>query len=75
MKQYLTNDPWCVVEDGFHPEHNEVTESLMSLGNGRLGGRGAWGAGREHAAGRAGRDVDAGGTAVVRANGSGQWLI
>ncbi|MBO0936768.1 glycoside hydrolase family 65 protein [Fibrella sp. HMF5335] len=40
MKQYLTNDPWCVVEDGFHPQYNEVTESLMSLGNGRLGGRG-----------------------------------
>ncbi len=40
MKNYLTNDPWCVVEDGFHPQYNEVTESLMSLGNGRLGGRG-----------------------------------
>ena len=40
MKHYLTNDPWCVVENGFHRDENEVTESLMSLGNGRLGGRG-----------------------------------
>lgn len=45
MKQYIIeasnrNDPWCVVEDGFHPDYNEITESLMSLGNGRMGGRG-----------------------------------
>ncbi|CCH01361.1 glycoside hydrolase family 65 central catalytic [Fibrella aestuarina BUZ 2] len=42
MKQYITNDPWCVVEDGFHPEFNEITESLMSLGNGQMGGRGSF---------------------------------
>ncbi len=42
MKQYITQDPWRIVEDGFHREHNEVTESLMSLGNGRLGGRGSF---------------------------------
>jgi maltose phosphorylase len=40
MKHYITQDPWCVVEDGFFPEHNEITESLMSIGNGRMGGRG-----------------------------------
>jgi len=28
------------VEEGFHAAHNEMTESLMSLGNGRMGQRG-----------------------------------
>ncbi|MGK0139157.1 MAG: maltose phosphorylase, partial [Algoriphagus sp.] len=40
MKNYIRHDEWCVIEEGFHPEHNEVTESLMSLGNGRMGQRG-----------------------------------
>jgi maltose phosphorylase len=40
MKQYITHDEWCIVEDGFFPEYNEITESLMSLGNGRMGQRG-----------------------------------
>ncbi|GAB2772436.1 glycoside hydrolase family 65 protein [Rhabdobacter roseus] len=40
MKNYITHDAWCIVEDGFYPEHNEITESLMSLGNGRMGHRG-----------------------------------
>lgn len=40
MKNYITLDEWCIVENGFHAEHNEITESLMSLGNGRMGGRG-----------------------------------
>ncbi|TAE30655.1 MAG: glycoside hydrolase family 65 protein [Cytophagales bacterium] len=40
MKQYIKNDPWNIVEEGFHREYNEITESLMSLGNGRMGGRG-----------------------------------
>ena len=40
MKQYITHDEWCIIENGFHPEHNEITESLMSLGNGRMGQRG-----------------------------------
>lgn len=40
MKQYITHDEWCIVEDGFYPEYNEITESLMSLGNGRMGQRG-----------------------------------
>lgn len=42
MKQYITGDPWRIIEDGFHRDENEVTESLMSLGNGRLGGRGSF---------------------------------
>ncbi|GAA4454697.1 glycoside hydrolase family 65 protein [Nibrella saemangeumensis] len=40
MKQYLKHDPWCIVEEGFHREYNEITESVMSLGNGRMGQRG-----------------------------------
>jgi maltose phosphorylase len=40
MKDYIKHDPWCVIEEGFHPEFNEITESLMSLGNGRIGQRG-----------------------------------
>ncbi|MCY7357842.1 MAG: glycoside hydrolase family 65 protein [Rudanella sp.] len=40
MKQYISKDPWNIIEEGFHREHNEITESLMSLGNGRMGGRG-----------------------------------
>ena len=40
MKHYLENNPWRIVENGFHREYNEVTESLMSLGNGRMGQRG-----------------------------------
>ena len=40
MKDYIKHDAWCIIEEGFHAEHNEITESLMSLGNGRMGGRG-----------------------------------
>jgi maltose phosphorylase len=40
MKNYLKHDPWCVIEEGFHPEFNEITESVCALGNGRMGQRG-----------------------------------
>ena len=40
MKNYIKQDEWCIIEEGFHPEWNEITESLMSLGNGRMGQRG-----------------------------------
>jgi maltose phosphorylase len=40
MKNYITKHEWCIIEDTFHPEHNEITESLCSLGNGRMGQRG-----------------------------------
>ena len=42
MKHYLQHDPWCIVETDFHRDYNEITESVMSLGNGRLGGRGSF---------------------------------
>ena len=40
MKQYIVNHPWKIIEDGFHSEYNKITESLCSLGNGKMGGRG-----------------------------------
>jgi len=40
MKNYITQDPWCIVEEGFYRDFNEITESVMSLGNGRFGQRG-----------------------------------
>ena len=39
MKQYLKYDNWKIIEDKFHPEYNRITESIMSLGNGRMGHR------------------------------------
>jgi maltose phosphorylase len=39
MKQYLTLDEWKIVEEGFDPEKNRISESLFSLGNGRMGQR------------------------------------
>ena len=39
MKDYITPHEWSIIEDGFHPEHNRITESLMSLGNGKMGQR------------------------------------
>ena len=42
MKHYITQDPWTIIEEGFHRDFNEITESLMSLGNGRMGGRGSF---------------------------------
>ena len=40
MKQYISADPWRIIETNFHRDNNEIIESLMSLGNGRMGGRG-----------------------------------
>ncbi|MDI9871062.1 MULTISPECIES: glycoside hydrolase family 65 protein [Flectobacillus] len=40
MKNYLKHDEWCIIEEGFHREYNEITESVCSLGNGRMGQRG-----------------------------------
>jgi maltose phosphorylase len=40
MKNYLLHDEWKIIEDGFHPENNRISESIFSLGNGRMGGRG-----------------------------------
>ncbi len=40
MKNYLTHHPWQIIEEGFHREFHEVSESICSLGNGRFGLRG-----------------------------------
>jgi len=42
VKQYLQHNPWKIIEDSFHPEFNEITESVFSLGNGRMGQRGSF---------------------------------
>ncbi|GAB2538252.1 glycoside hydrolase family 65 protein [Rufibacter soli] len=39
MKQYLTVDEWSIIEEGFHAHYNQITESVFSLGNGRMGQR------------------------------------
>lgn len=39
MKNYLIKDEWKIVEEGFDPSLNKVSESIFSLGNGRMGQR------------------------------------
>ena len=38
--QYLLIHPWKIIEDGFHPDRSEISESLFSLGNEHQGVRG-----------------------------------
>ena len=40
MKNYLIQHPWQIIEEGFHNDFQEVSESIFSLGNGRMGTRG-----------------------------------
>jgi len=39
MKQYLKHHEWQVIEEGFNPHHNKISESVFSIGNGRMGQR------------------------------------
>ena len=39
MKHYLKNHEWQIIEEGFDPHLNRVSESIFSLGNGRMGQR------------------------------------
>ncbi|HEY8780807.1 MAG TPA: glycoside hydrolase family 65 protein [Mucilaginibacter sp.] len=39
MKDYIEVDEWKIVEKGFNPRHNKISESIFSLGNGRMGQR------------------------------------
>ena len=39
MKNYIKKDPWKIIEEGWDPELNEISESLFSIGNGRFGQR------------------------------------
>lgn len=38
--RYLEIDPWRIIEKGFHPERNQVSESIFSLANEFMGVRG-----------------------------------
>jgi maltose phosphorylase len=38
--QYLKIHPWKITEEGFHPDHSEISESLFSLANEYQGVRG-----------------------------------
>lgn len=40
MKKYIKKDEWSIIEEGFSQELNEISESIFSLGNGRMGQRG-----------------------------------
>ena len=40
MKRYLKTDEWNIIEDSFHADHQRMSESIFSLGNGRFGQRG-----------------------------------
>lgn len=37
--QHYKEDAWTIVEEGFHPEMQKASESVFSLGNGRMGQR------------------------------------
>ncbi len=40
MKNYLKKDAWQIIEEGFDPQNNRISESVFSIGNGRMGQRG-----------------------------------
>ncbi|HAN17421.1 MAG: maltose phosphorylase [Bacteroidetes bacterium GWC2_33_15] len=39
MNTYLKNDEWCIIEEGFNPKNQRSSESIFSLGNGKIGQR------------------------------------
>lgn len=39
MKDYIVKHEWKIIEEGYLAEHNQITESLLSLGNGKMGQR------------------------------------
>jgi len=39
MKDYIEVDEWKIIERGFNPANNKISESIFSLGNGRMGQR------------------------------------
>ncbi len=39
MKDYIKLDEWKIIEDHYNIDHNEVSESLCSIGNGHMGQR------------------------------------
>lgn len=39
MKKYLKVDEWKIIEEGWVPDNNQISESIFSIGNGRMGQR------------------------------------
>ncbi|HYG03274.1 MAG TPA: glycoside hydrolase family 65 protein [Chryseosolibacter sp.] len=39
MKNYITHHEWQIIEEGFDPHVNKISESIFSIGNGRMGQR------------------------------------
>ncbi|WP_461449653.1 glycoside hydrolase family 65 protein [Mucilaginibacter sp.] len=39
MKNYIKANEWQIIEEGFDPDLNEISESLFSIGNGHMGQR------------------------------------
>ncbi|SMC68053.1 glycoside hydrolase family 65 protein [Pedobacter nyackensis] len=39
MKNYIKADEWNIIEEDFDPHLNKISESLFSIGNGRMGQR------------------------------------
>ena len=39
MKDYLVKDNWRIIEDQYHAEYNQISESIFSIGNGQMGQR------------------------------------
>ena len=39
MKNYLKHHEWEIIEEGFIPHYNKISESVFSIGNGRMGQR------------------------------------
>ncbi len=39
MNKFIQPNEWSIIEEGFHPENNKVSESLFSIGNGYMGQR------------------------------------
>lgn len=39
MKEYIKHHEWEIIEEGFDPHYNKISESIFSIGNGRMGQR------------------------------------
>ena len=39
MKEYLKHHEWQIIEEGFDTHYNKISESVFSIGNGRMGQR------------------------------------
>ncbi|MEZ5105472.1 MAG: family 65 glycosyl hydrolase domain-containing protein [Draconibacterium sp.] len=39
MKNYIKHHEWKIIEEGFNPKNNRISESIFSIGNGKMGQR------------------------------------